>query len=236
MYRQLYPLPIFCFSSAINSKMTKPKRKGKPKTTPPPSPTRAATAKRKTPPKGSNPTTKKAAVALKEAPVPAVPATSKPPSPDTKSPARSSQMSGPVHPVTTVVVQTAGNPNDQEELTTTMEGGGATTDRSASVAYAHLDKKTNNQSAVIAVIRNYVTQHFFQRVKFITSNRKLAYFDAEAHPNTYCTVITKGCNLPSTTNSFNWCESVAKREVRKKMHQLRSDRLTALKWDYFGTY
>jgi hypothetical protein len=93
-------------------------------------------------------------------------------------------MSVAAHPVTSVVVQQiAGNPNDQEELTTTMKRGGATTDRSATVPYAHLDRKTNDQS-VIAVIQNYVTQHFFQHVKFITSNRKLAYFDAKTHPRT----------------------------------------------------
>jgi hypothetical protein len=64
--------------------------------------------------------------------------------------------------------------------------------------------------------------------------KKLATYDAKTNPRTYCAVITKGCNLPATTDPVNWWESVAKREVRKTIHQLRSDRLTALKWDYFG--
>jgi hypothetical protein len=66
--------------------------------------------------------------------------------------------------------------------------------------------------------------------------KKLAYYDAKTNPNTYCAVITKGCHLPPGTDLVNWWESVAKREVRKTIHQLRLDQLTALKWDYFGTY
>jgi hypothetical protein len=144
----------------------------------PPIPPKGTAAKRKTPPKGGpNLAIKKAAVELKEAPIPVVPATSTTPSPDTKSPpARSSQTSGAAHPVISVVVPTTGTTDDentQEELT--MEGGIAATERSASVAYTNLDRKTNDQSAVIAVIRNYVTQHFFQHVKFINRMKKLAY-------------------------------------------------------------
>jgi hypothetical protein len=124
MYRQLYPLPTLYFSSAINSKMPN-KLKG-PVKKPPPSPTKAAAAKHKDPPKGPNPAAKRAAVKLKEAPIPVVPATSKTPSPDMKSPARSSQMSGAAHPVTSVEVPTStrtqNDDNTQEELT--MEGGG----------------------------------------------------------------------------------------------------------------
>jgi hypothetical protein len=217
MYIQLYPLPIFCFSSNINSKMPSPKRKAaKPKTTPPSSPPRAAKAKRKSPqtaaaakrknpPTGSKSSPKKT---LNEAPVPVVTTRSKTPSPDTTSHARGSQASGTEHTITSVDIQTADNPNDQEELTTTMEGGRAATERSASVAYTHLDKKTSDHSAVIAVIRNYVTHHFFPYVKFITSNKKLAYYEAKgAHPYTYCSVITKGCNLPPNTDPINWCGS-----------------------------
>jgi hypothetical protein len=151
------------------------KRRKGPVKKPPPSPTKATAEKRKDPPKGPNPAAKKAAVDLKEAPIPVVPATSKTPSPDTKSPARSSQMSGAAQPVTSVEVPTStrtqNDDNTQEELT--MEGWIAATDRSASVAYTNLDRKTNVQSDVIAVIRNYVTQHFFQHVKFITRMKKL---------------------------------------------------------------
>jgi hypothetical protein len=66
--------------------------------------------------------------------------------------------------------------------------------------------------------------------------KKLAYYDAKSNPKTYCAVITKGWHPPPSTDPVNWWEPVAKREVRKKIHQLRSDRLTALKWDYFGMY
>jgi hypothetical protein len=234
MYRQFYPLPTFCFSSAINSKMPK-RRKGPVKKAPPSPPKR--TAKRKIPLKVPTAAAKKAAVKLKDAPIPVVPARSTTPSPDTKSPAQSSQMSGAAHSVTSVVVPTTRTPNDnntQEELT--MEGGIAATDQSAFVAYTNLDRKTNDQSAVITVIQNYVTQHFFQHVKFITRIKKLAYYNAKTNPKTYWAVTTKGCHLPPGTDPVNWWESVAKREVRKTIHQLRSNRLTALKWDYYGTY
>jgi hypothetical protein len=139
MYRQLYPLPTFCFSSAINSKMAK-RRKSPVKKAPSNPP--KGTAKCKNPPKAPTAGAKRAAVELKEAPIPVVRAKSTTPSPDTKSPAQSSQMSGAAHPVTSVVVPTVRTPNDnstQGELT--MEGGIAATDRSASVAYTNLDQK-----------------------------------------------------------------------------------------------
>jgi hypothetical protein len=122
MYRQLYPLPTLCFSSAINSKM--PKRRKGPVKKAPPSPPKG-TAKCKNPPKVPTAAAKKAALELKDVPIPVVPAKSTTPLPDTKSPARSSQMSGAAHPVTSVVVSTARTLNDdntQGELT--MEGGG----------------------------------------------------------------------------------------------------------------
>jgi hypothetical protein len=69
---------------------------------------------------------------------------------------------------------------------------------------------------VITVIRNYVTQHFFQHVKLIIRMKKLAYYDARTNPKTYCAVITKGCHLLPGTDPVNWWESIVKREVRKQ--------------------
>jgi hypothetical protein len=128
MYRQLYPLPtIFCYSSAINSKMPPKKSKvGKPKATSPASPTRtavkAALAKRKTSPKGGKSSPPKK---LKQAPVPWVQATPKTPSPDRKKKAQGGQA----HTVTSVDIRTAESPDDQEDLTATMEGGGGGSQR-----------------------------------------------------------------------------------------------------------
>jgi hypothetical protein len=87
------------------------------------------TAKRKNPPEVPTAAAKKAAVELKDAPISVVPAKSTTPSPDTKSPARSSQMSGAAHPVTSVVVPTARTPNnDNTQGELTMEGGIAAMD------------------------------------------------------------------------------------------------------------
>jgi hypothetical protein len=234
MYRQLYPLPIFCYFSAINSKMSPRKvtvaKKAK---TPPKSPTRASAAKaalskRNSPTKGGKGSPKKK---LKTAPVAQVQAAAKkhPPAKQKEVPPESAE-----HSLTSVEIHTSGIPPETEDLTT-MEGGGLA-GRAASVAYSLLERTTtNNNSAMLQVIRNFVTKDFFPYVKFVTSNKKMAFYDANDHPDTYCSVITKGCHLPPNIEPANWWESVAKREVRKKIHQLRSDRITALKWDYFGT-
>jgi hypothetical protein len=233
MYRQLYPLPIFCYFSAINSKMTPRKVVTKKPKTPPKSPTRsaaakAAAAKRDSPTKGGKGTPKKK---LKTAPVAQVRAAAKkhPPAKQKEVPPESTE-----HSLTSVEIHPSGIPPEGEDLTT-MEGGGLA-GRAASVAYTLWEKTTtNNNSAMLQVIRNVVTKDFFPYVKFVTSNKKMAFYDADTHPNTYCSVITKGCHLPPNISPADWWESVAKREVRKKIHQLRSDRITALKWDYFGT-
>jgi hypothetical protein len=66
-------------------------------------------------------------------------------------------MSGAAHTVTSVEVpistRTPNNDNTLEELT--MEGVNTATDRSASVAYTNLDRKTNNPSAAITVIQYF---------------------------------------------------------------------------------
>jgi hypothetical protein len=84
------------------------------------------------------------------------------------------------------------------------------------------------------VMRDFVTHHFFKYVKFITSWKKLAYHDPATDPNDYCAVVIRGCHLPPGTDPVSWWETVAKHEVRKTITQLRSDRITALKWEYYG--
>jgi hypothetical protein len=95
---------------------------------------------------------------------------------------------------------------------------------------------TNNDASDLKqVVRDYVTQHFFKYVKFITSMKKLAYHDPATNPNMYCAVVTKGCHLRPGTDTVSWWETVAKHEVKKKVTQIRSDRITALKWEYYGS-
>jgi hypothetical protein len=85
-------------------------------------------------------------------------------------------------------------------------------------------------------IRSYVGNHFFPHVKFITKMSKLAYHPIETHPDSYCAIITQGCNLPAnlSMDPASWWEIIAKKEVKRKISQLRSDKLTALKWLYYG--
>jgi hypothetical protein len=194
------------------AKVAKPK-------TPPQSPAaaaKAAVAKRSSPTKiGKGSPTKRRAPAKKT-----------PPAKKKKEPDIAD------HSISSVIYHDNESPDETEDLTT-LEGGPA--GRAASLAYTQLDRTTNTHTAMLQVIRNFVTMEFFPYVKFVTSNYKMAFYDANAHPDTYCSVITKGCHLPPNINPINWWESVAKKEVRKKIHQLRSDRITALKWDYFGT-
>jgi hypothetical protein len=107
-------------------------------------------------------------------------------------------------------------------------------DRSATLAFQSLLETANNQLDLRMTIRNYVTQHFFKHVKFITRSQKLAYYDPGRYPDTYCAVVTKGCNLPPGTDAVQWWETLARREVRRKVRQLRSDRMSSLKWAYYG--
>ena len=132
-------------------------------------------------------------------------------------------------PVTSIQVDQA-QPNDDgmaanEDLTT---------DRSATIAFRELVKTSNDMHSLRQCVRNFVSQFFFPHVKFITRASKLAYYDCKQYPNTFCAVITRGCNLPSNINPATWWESIAKKEVKNKVAQLRSDKLTALKWDYYG--
>ena len=113
-------------------------------------------------------------------------------------------------------------------------GGASTLLQPASAAYTNLLMRASDSSGLKQVVRDYVTQHFFKYVKFITSMKKLAYHDPATNPNTYCAVVTKRCHLPPGTDTVSWWETVAKHEVKKKVTQMRSDRITALKWEYYG--
>jgi hypothetical protein len=139
--------------------------------------------------------------------------------------------------MTSVVVPTAAPTNDGSTHgdSTLGEGGDTATEQLASIAYTNLMMRANDASDLKQVVRDYVTQHFFKYVKFITSWKKLAYHDPSTNPNTYCTVVTKGCHLPPGTDTVSWWETVAKHEGKKKVTQMRSDRITAfLKWEYYG--
>jgi hypothetical protein len=133
----------------------------------------------------------------------------------------------PVGQVNIPAVGTGRNDDTNDDLTQ---------DRSATSTFRDIMLKTADTNALRVNVRNYVTQEFFPHVKFITRKSKLAYFDATRNPNTYCAVITKGCHLPPGMNPVSWWETVARKEVKKKISQLRSGKLSALKWAYFSKY
>jgi hypothetical protein len=111
-----------------------------------------------------------------------------------------------------------------------------TQDRSSGNTYRDLVNQTDDNNAIRVNVRNFVTLDFFPHVKFITRKSKLAFFDAARNPNTYCAVVTKGCNLPAGIKPVVWWETIARQEVRRKITKLRSDKLTALKWVYIGKF
>ena len=137
-------------------------------------------------------------------------------------------------PITSVQVPASAPTNDDDEHGDLTVEEGVRGDRSASIAFQSLLATANSKLDLRMTIRNYVTQHFFKHVKFITRGKKLAYFDPNQYPNTYCAVVTKGCNLAPGTDAVQWWETLARREVRRKVTQLRSDRMSALKWAYYG--
>jgi hypothetical protein len=139
-------------------------------------------------------------------------------------------------PMTTVVVPNAAPTNDgSAHGGSTLGGGGTASEQPASVAYTNLLMRNNDTLDGKQVIRDFVTHHFFKYAKFITSWKKLAYqHDPATNPNTYCAVVTRGCHLPPGIDTVSWWETVAKHEVRKKVTQLRSDRIAALKGEYYG--
>jgi hypothetical protein len=133
--------------------------------------------------------------------------------------------------VTSVQVQPTNDDDKHGDLT--VEGG-VPGDPSASIAFQSLLVTVNSKLDLLMTIRNDITQHFFKHVKFITRGKKLAYFDPNQYSNTYCAVVTKGCNLPPGTDCVQWWETLVRREVPRKVTQLRSDRIAAMKWAYYG--
>ena len=131
------------------------------------------------------------------------------------------------HGATASQAASAGNDNDESTL------GASTAHRS----FKGLLDNTQNE-ALRCTVRTYVGKHFFSRVKFITKPSKLFYYPIDTHPNSYCAIITRGCNLHVTCNMdpASWWELIAKKEVKRKISQLRSDKLTSLKWLYYGKW
>jgi hypothetical protein len=113
-------------------------------------------------------------------------------------------------PVTLVQVRTSTPSNDDDEHGDLTVEEGVRGDRSASIAFQSLLVTANSKLDLRMTIRNYVSQHFFKHVKFITRGKKLAYFDPNQQPNTYCAVVTKGYNLPLGTNAVQWWETLAR--------------------------
>jgi hypothetical protein len=103
-------------------------------------------------------------------------------------------------------------------------------------AFGGQDSDATLNAQMMFTIRNYVTTHFFPKVKFITKKEKLAFYSTRSKPMSYCAIITRGCNLPQGTDVAQWWETVARRAVKKKVNQLRSDKMTALKKAYFGKW
>jgi hypothetical protein len=100
-----------------------------------------------------------------------------------------------------------------EHETTTNDLTKAT--EATTAAYGGQDSAFATNLQMTFTIRNYVTQHFFPYVNFITKKEKLAFYPPGTNPASYCAIITRGCNLPRGTNLAKWWETVAKRVVKK---------------------
>ena len=72
------------------------------------------------------------------------------------------------------------------------------------------------------------------KVKFITRPEKLNYYNPDQFPKTFCAFIIKGINLPSDVNPQNWWDTFGKARTRERLTKLRNDKITGLKWAYYG--
>jgi cytoskeletal protein RodZ len=77
-------------------------------------------------------------------------------------------------PVTSVRVPATARANDDNGLGDLTVEEGVPGDRTASLAFQSLLVTANSQLDLHMTIRNYVPQHFFKHVKFITRSQKLA--------------------------------------------------------------
>jgi hypothetical protein len=114
-------------------------------------------------------------------------------------------------PPSTVHVLGPGGGGDHETANDELTKATAAT----TLAYGNLDSTRATNAQMTFTIRNYVTQHFFPKVKFITKKEKLAFYPPGTNPTSYCAIITRGCNLPIGTDLVKWWETVAKRVVKK---------------------
>jgi hypothetical protein len=112
----------------------------------------------------------------------------------------------------------------------------STTAAATTAAFSEQENAAATHLQMTFTIRNFVTQDFFRKVKFITKKEKLAYYSPLTNPMSYCAIVTRGCHLPQGTDPVTWWETVARRVVNKKVNQLRSDKMTALKKQYFGKW
>ena len=100
--------------------------------------------------------------------------------------------------------------------------------------YSGLDSATVTVEQMKWTIRNYVTQYCFPNVKFIMKKERLAYYPPGTNSKSYCAMVTKGCCLPAGVDRCQWWEAVARRTVKRKIAQLRSNKINALKKAYYG--
>jgi hypothetical protein len=106
----------------------------------------------------------------------------------------------------------------------------------SSAAFGGVGSAYSKADLMVFTIRNYVTTDFFPSVKFITSKSKLAYYLRDTNPDSFCNRVTKGCNLPLDVDHANWWETVAKGVVKRKISQLRSDRINTIRKEYLGKW
>ena len=106
----------------------------------------------------------------------------------------------------------------------------------SSAAYCGVGSAYTKTKNMAWTIRNYVTTDFFPSVKFITSKSKLAYYPRNTNPDSFCARVTKGCNLPLEEDHANWWETLAKGVLKRKISQLRSDRINSIRKEYLGKW
>jgi hypothetical protein len=130
-------------------------------------------------------------------------------------------------PVSTVHVPGAGA-TGADDLTVAADATSAT--------FTGVGSPQSKAEHMVWTIRNYVATDFFPSVKFITNKSKLAYFARGTNPDSFCSRITNGCNLPLEEDHTAWWETVAKVVVKRKISQLRSDRVNSIRKEYFGKW
>ena len=89
---------------------------------------------------------------------------------------------------------------------------------------------------VVARFVNGFLIWIFFKVKFITKPSKLEYADPIRFPKTFCAVIIKGCNLPPEMDPERWWNSFGKMRTKEIVTKIRNDKITGLKWEFFGKW